>query len=166
MSRLDGTQSGKKIWALTWPQILMFLCQFAIGITDVWACGRLGANVQAAMGLVAQCQFFLMILAFAGTSGTIASISQSLGAARADKARRYAWLSVGFGFAAASGLSLAAAGFDREILKLINTPPDIAEQAAGFFRPPVSAYLFPFLLKNRSKSIVRFRPPKEDRCDE
>ena len=39
-----NTERIHTIWHLTWPQCIMLLCQFVIGITDVWAGGRNGAG--------------------------------------------------------------------------------------------------------------------------
>ena len=38
-----NTERIHTIWHLTWPQCIMLLCQFVIGITDVWAGGRIGS---------------------------------------------------------------------------------------------------------------------------
>ena len=46
-----NTERIHTIWHLTWPQCIMLLCQFVIGITDVWAGGRIGSEVQASIGL-------------------------------------------------------------------------------------------------------------------
>ena len=40
-----NTERIHTIWHLTWPQCIMLLCQFVIGITDVWAGGRIGSDV-------------------------------------------------------------------------------------------------------------------------
>ena len=45
-----NTERIHTIWHLTWPQCIMLLCQFVIGITDVWAGGRIGSEVQASIG--------------------------------------------------------------------------------------------------------------------
>ena len=50
-----NTERIHTIWHLTWPQCIMLLCQFVIGITDVWAGGRIGSEVQASIGLITQC---------------------------------------------------------------------------------------------------------------
>ncbi len=51
------------LWALTWPQILMLLVQFGIG-------------------LIAQCHMVLMTIGIATSNGTVAAVSQSIGAGR------------------------------------------------------------------------------------
>ena len=77
-----NTERIHTIWHLTWPQCIMLLCQFVIGITDVWAGGRIGSEVQASIGLITQCHMMFMALAMAAVSGAVASISQSLGACK------------------------------------------------------------------------------------
>lgn len=84
-----NTERIHTIWHLTWPQCIMLLCQFVIGITDVWAGGRIGSEVQASIGLITQCHMMFMALAMAAVSGAVASISQSLGACKFVRARRY-----------------------------------------------------------------------------
>lgn len=128
----------RSIWQLTWPQLVMLSCQFVIGITDVWAGGRIGAGVQASIGLITQCQMLFMALAMAAVSGAVASISQSLGAGRVVRARRYVGLVVFGGI----GLGILIAGlahFGREpLLVLVRTPEDILPTATLFF----GAYLW------------------------
>ena len=87
-----NTERIHTIWHLTWPQCIMLLCQFVIGITDVWAGGRIGSEVQASIGLITQCHMMFMALAMAAVSGAVASISQSLGACKFVRARRYVGL--------------------------------------------------------------------------
>lgn len=128
----------RTIWHMSWPQVLMLMCQFVIGMTDVWAGGRLGAEVQASIGLIAQCQTMLMALATATSSGAVASISQSLGAGRTRRATRYVGLVMGGGLAVA--LLLAALGhtFSEPLLRLIRTPESMVPMASLF----LNAYLW------------------------
>ena len=50
-ARSSQLSRWSELWSITWPQILMLLVQFGIGLTDVWAGGRLGADVQALSAL-------------------------------------------------------------------------------------------------------------------
>ena len=72
-----NTERIHTIWHLTWPQGIMLLCQFVIGITDVWAGGRIGSEVQASIGLITQCHMMFMALAMAAVNGAVASISHA-----------------------------------------------------------------------------------------
>lgn len=128
--------NGKRlleIGRLTWPQAVMLFCQFVIGITDVWAGGRIGPDTQAAIGLVTQCQMLFMSLAMAAVSGAVASVSQSLGAGETARARRYVSLVVigGLGL----GCLLAWIGHLLRVptLVFVQTPEAMLPVAALFF---------------------------------
>ncbi len=82
------------IWRLAWPQVLTMFLYFLIGLADVYVAGRLGREVQASMGMLTQAMFFFMVLATAVANGTVAAVSQSLGAGRPARARRYVGLSL------------------------------------------------------------------------
>ncbi len=120
------------IWHLTWPQVSMLLCQFAIGITDVWTSGRIGAEVQATVGLINQAQMVLMALVLAASSGAVAAVSQSLGAGRGQRARRYIALVVYGCIGLGMGLALAAYGVRYPFLRLLRTPAEMLPVATLF----------------------------------
>ena len=127
-----NTARIRTIWHLTWPQGIMLLCQFVIGITDVWAGGRIGSEVQASIGLITQCHMMFMALAMAAVNGAVASISQSLGAGQNVRARRYVGLVV-IGCIAIGVLIAAAASIWREpLLRVIQTPENIMATAIMF----------------------------------
>ena len=72
--------SAKEVLLLTLPQMGLMLCHLVIGMTDVWAAGRLDVSVQASIGVVAQLFAMLMLLTSLIGSGCMATVSQSLGA--------------------------------------------------------------------------------------
>lgn len=115
----------RDIWRLTWPQMLMMLLFFCLGLCDVWTAGRISGDVQAAFGLVAQCTMFLQVLVMAMSSGAMAAISQSMGAGRMRRARRY----VGMVLLCAlcMGLGVAVLGFTGQnfLFGLLITPEEI-----------------------------------------
>lgn len=127
-----NTERLYTIWHLTWPQGIMLLCQFVIGITDVWAGGRIGADVQASIGLITQCHMMFMALAMAAVNGAVASISQSFGAGQQVRARRYVGLVV-LGCIGIGAVIAAAASLWRvPILRVIQTPESILPTAVMF----------------------------------
>lgn len=136
LSALNGVASRRNfhdIWQMTWPQTVMLLCQFIIGITDIWAGGQIGSDVQASIGMVTQCQMLFMALAMAGVSGAVASISQSLGASQTRRARRYVSLVMIGGILI--GCLLAWIGHLARIpvLIFVKTPENILPVASLFF---------------------------------
>ena len=54
MQTPDLSTSPRAIWRLTWPQLLMMYVMFFMTLTPVWTAGRLGADVQAALGMANQ----------------------------------------------------------------------------------------------------------------
>ena len=112
----------KEIWALTWPQILMMLFQFLVGFTDVVVAGRINSDVQAALGLITQCHFFLLVVVMALCNGGIAAMSQSLGAKLPLRATRYIGL-IFQGAAILCVLTLFLGYFFRtQIFNLLDVP--------------------------------------------
>lgn len=117
--------SAREIAALTVPQLGMMLCHLSISMTDLWVAGRLGADVQASIGIVSQVFTLLMLIASLAGSGCLAAISQSLGAGLGRRARRYAALIAGM--AGMTGLAAAALGLLSLplTLRFMHVPPPL-----------------------------------------
>jgi len=79
----------RTIWNLAWPQILMMVFHFFIGMTDVWVAGHINREVQASLGIISQSLFFLLVVAMAVANGSVAAISQSMGAGLYKRVKRY-----------------------------------------------------------------------------
>jgi MATE family multidrug resistance protein len=105
----------------------MMMVQFGIAFVCVWVAGRINPVVQASFGMVAQCVMFLQVVAIAVGSGDIASISQSLGAGLARRARRYVLL-VGWG-SLLLGILTALLGyaFRNQLFDVLMAPPETKE---------------------------------------
>jgi multidrug resistance protein, MATE family len=88
-AKTGGRHGTRDIWSLAWPQVLMMVFHFLIGFVDVLVAGRLGREVQASMGMINQMLFFFMVVATAIANGSVAAISQSLGAGLRRRAERY-----------------------------------------------------------------------------
>ena len=110
------------MWRLTWPQMLMMYLFFLSGLITIWVAGRLGSDVQAALGLVTQCIMFLMVVIMSISSGATAAISQSLGMGKTRRASLYistmVYGSVGLGIL--TGLPAWLCG--APILELVQMP--------------------------------------------
>ncbi len=125
-------QRIQEMWRLTWPQIVLLLAQFVVGITDVWTAGRLGPDTQAAIGMISQMQMLLMALCMAAVSGAVASISQSLGAGKKRRASRYVGLVLGLVLFGAILISVSIAPLHEPFLKLVQTPDNVIPTATLF----------------------------------
>ncbi len=125
MQQKELSFSFATMWQLTWPQMLVMLFFFCIGLCDVWAAGQVSNDVQAAFGIVAQGAVFLQVLALATGSGATAAISQSLGAKREKRARRY--IAMVILLALCIGLLVAIVAFLAKDLffAFLQTPDDI-----------------------------------------
>ena len=121
----DLSTSPGAIWRLTWPQMLMMYIVFFMGFMAVWVAGQIGADVQAALGMVTQCSMLLMVVIMSIASGATAAVSQSMGASRLRRACRYIAATVigSMGL----GLLMAVFGFyfGQDILKLLSVPVNI-----------------------------------------
>lgn len=117
--------SGREIWVLTWPQVLMMLFQFMVGFTDVWVAGRINSQVQAALGVVTQVFFFLLVIGTAISISSIAAISQSLGARRFLRAQRYVGLVFNLGIVCCILTLLIGFFFSHQIMTLMQVPLEI-----------------------------------------
>jgi putative MATE family efflux protein len=82
----------RTIWHLAWPQVLMMLFHFFIGLADVWVAGYIDREVQASLGIITQSLFFLLVVATAVANGAVAAISQSMGAGLHKRVQRYVGL--------------------------------------------------------------------------
>lgn len=120
------------IWKLTWPQMLMMIAHFLIGFVDVYVTGRIGREVQAAMGLITQSLFFFLVLAFAVANGSVAAISQSLGACRFDRAKRYVGLSLALALGFGALLFIGGNALQGLFLRLLQVPTEIRPQTEFF----------------------------------
>ncbi len=82
----------RTIWNLAWPQIIMMVFHFFIGMADVWVAGYINREVQASLGIISQSLFFLLVVAVAFANGAVAAISQSVGAGLHKRVQRYVGL--------------------------------------------------------------------------
>ena len=128
----DEDSPGRKIWYLAWPQLLMMFFHFWIGFFDVYVAGGIGEDIQAALGLITQTLLFFLIVAMALSNGAVSTISQSLGAGRTLRAKRYIGLCILLVLGA--GILLLGAGlvFKEHLLSLLQVPARIENIAANY----------------------------------
>ena len=122
---VDLARPYGSIWRLTWPQLLMMVFQFLIGAVDVYVSAHIGREAQAAMGLVSQALFFFLTVANAVANGSVAALTQSLGAGKTDRAARYSGLcllsSVGLG----ALILLLGVALEDAFLRALNVPAEM-----------------------------------------
>lgn len=74
------------IWHMSWPLLLNMVTISIASFADVWVAGKLGSEVQAAIGIGGQIWFFMVMLAVALSAGTTALVSRFWGARDIDGA--------------------------------------------------------------------------------
>jgi MATE family multidrug resistance protein len=124
----------RDIWGLSWPQVLMMFFHFLIGFVDVWVAGRISSNVQAAMGMINQLMFFFLVVAIAVANGSVAAISQSLGAGLYKRIRRYVGLIVQLGVITGLLIFLIGLASTEVMLTILQVPPQLDDVTRYFFK--------------------------------
>jgi putative MATE family efflux protein len=122
---LEGS-TWSAIWEMSWPMLVNAMAVSIACFADVYVCGQLGANEQAAVGLGGQIWFFMIVMAIAIATGANAIVSRYWGAREFDtaiEASRQCILSA-FLFGAvsvATGLTLC-----RPVMNLLGAAPEVA----------------------------------------
>lgn len=125
--------STKEIWRLTWPQLVMMTFQLLVNITGVKVAGFINGETQAALGLVIQCFWLLMLVGMTMASAAVSAMSQALGAQRPLRARRYLGMVFNLGIAFCV-LTLALGYFGRhQLMDLLRVPAEIREMTTQFW---------------------------------
>ena len=117
--------SFAEIGRLVWPQALMMLCQFLVGIIAVTVAGHINPHVQAAFGFITQCLFFLLVVGVAIANGGVAAMSQALGAKLPLRATRYVGLLVKASLGLGIIFLLCAYVGRHGLMWLLQVPDDI-----------------------------------------
>jgi multidrug resistance protein, MATE family len=103
----------------------MMVFHFLIGFVDVLVAGRLGREVQASMGMINQVLFFFMVVAIAVANGSVAAISQALGAGLERRANRYVGLCLELGIMLGFGIMLIGLLVRSPFLGLLQLPAPV-----------------------------------------
>lgn len=156
MTAEETARPYRTIWRLAWPQALMMFFHFWIGFADVYVAGLLNREVQAALGLITSCLFFLLIIGVAVANGSVASISQSLGAGREKRARRYVGLCLELGVA--FGLLFLVLGTSaKDALLFVMRVPQSIEGITGDFLDIYAMVLPTYYLLVITNAVFRAR---------
>jgi multidrug resistance protein, MATE family len=124
----------RNIWQLSWPMLLIMIFDFFVGFADVYVAGFISPQVQAAVGFVSLLYFFVIIIANAISTGTVALVSRAIGGGDFERALKVARQSLLFGCLVAILVSLFGLVFYRQIIAAAGFPPEIREIAETFLR--------------------------------
>ncbi len=136
-----STHPYRTIWQLSWPQIIMMIFHLLIGLVDVWVAGRINREVQASMGMISQSLVFFLIVAMAVANGSVAAISQSIGAGLKLRAKRYVGLCIQLGILFGAVILLFGYPFRNSILYILQVPTELDHIMRYFIE--VFLYLLP-----------------------
>jgi len=146
----------RTIWTLAWPQLLMMLFHFLVGMVDVWVAGHIDREVQASLGIISQSLFFLLVVAVAVANGAVAAISQSLGAGLHRRVKRYVGLCIilaGILGGAFLGIGLPLKDFMLSALQI----PEIMQPVTTYFMTVYLLLLPPYYILIITNAIFRAR---------
>lgn len=114
--------------------LFIMIFDFFVGFTDVYVAGFISPQVQAAVGFVSLLYFFVIIIANAISTGTVALVSRAIGGGDFGRALEVARQSLLFGCLVAVVVSLAGLIFYRQIIAAAGFPPEIRPIAETFLR--------------------------------
>ncbi len=117
--------SSGEIWRLTWPQTLTMLTQFLVGFVDVQVAGHIHSDVQAALGFITQCLFFLLVVGMAASGGAVAAMTQAMGAGLHKRTERYSGLIFRLGGLLCMVVFIPAYCFSGGLLQILQVPDAI-----------------------------------------
>ncbi|MBI4534114.1 MAG: MATE family efflux transporter [Candidatus Melainabacteria bacterium] len=142
------------IWHMSWPLLLNMATVAVASFADIWVAGKLGSQVQAAIGVGGQIWYFMIILTIALSAGTTALVSRFWGArdltATVEASRQSLLFAIIFGIVSASlGLIVC-----RPLLKLLGTSPEVEQLGWDYLRFDLSAQI-PYTILWVSNSIFR-----------
>ncbi|MEN8181396.1 MAG: MATE family efflux transporter [Myxococcota bacterium] len=123
-----------EIWRLAWPVIASQMLAYAVNLIDIAMVGRLGRDALAAVGYATQVFFLVQSIFFAVSFACVALMARALGAGEPARARQALAASLLVASSVAILLSATALSLPREILGLLQAPPEIVERAVPYFR--------------------------------
>ena len=136
----------KGIIRMSWPMLFIMLFNFAVGFTDIYVAGLIGPDIQAAVGLVEQLYFLLIIFGNAISIGTVAIVSRAAGAEDMPSAETSARQSMGLGLIVSVILASVGAFAPEVIVLAVGVPPELHRIATVFVRIYALALGFNYLL--------------------
>ena len=146
---IDATKGSltKNLWKMSWPLIIINLIQVIYNLTDTFWVGQLedSANAIAAVSTSFSIVFVVVSLAIGLNVATTALVAMYYGAK--DQKNLEAACFTSIILIGAASLVFAAAGliFRRQLLNLINTPPEIYDYALEYFTIIISGVVFAFM---------------------
>jgi putative MATE family efflux protein len=135
---------GRRIFAMSWPNILYSVLDAGMGVVDLWLVGRLGAEAVAGVGLSRQVYFLVMIIAVAVTAGATPLVAQASG--RGDRERIGGVARQLLGMVTVLGVfsALLLAWGARPALILLDAPDEVQHQGRLYLMALAPGVIFTY----------------------
>ncbi len=134
----------------------MMFSHFFIGMVDVWVAGHINREVQASLGIITQSLFLLLVVAMAVANGSVAAISQSMGAGLHKRVKRYVGLCLIMAAILGGAFLLLGLPFKSLLLSALQVPDEMRPVTEYF----LMVYLFlipPYYMLIITNAIFRAR---------
>ena len=142
------------IWHMAWPLFLNMVTIAVASFVDLYVAGRLGSNVQAAIGMGGQIWFFMVLLAVALSAGTNALVSRFWGEGSLEKTVQAARQSILFAFGFGTVSAIIGLLVCRPLMHLLGASPAVEQEGWDYLKYDLLAQL-PFTVLWVTNSIFR-----------
>lgn len=123
---------NKTLFQLAWPLFFEIAFMMMFGIVDTMMLSRFSDSAVAAVGISNNVLQFVAVFLNVVAAGVAVVIAQNIGANKNDTAREVADNAVLLNFGIGVFLSLIIVFFQRQILSMMQTPPELLAQAQSY----------------------------------
>ncbi|WP_102261812.1 MATE family efflux transporter [Mesobacillus jeotgali] len=142
------------LFAITWPLFIEILLYMLMGNADTLMLSQYSDNSVAAVGVSNQILSMVIVMFGFIATGTAILVAQNLGAKMDDDAREVSAVSIGANLVFGMILSAAVFIFSEQLLRLMDLPPELFDEANSYLRI-VGGFSFIQSLIMTVSSIIR-----------
>lgn len=142
------------LFAITWPLFIEILLYMLMGNADTLMLSQYSDNSVAAVGVSNQILSMVIVMFGFIATGTAILVAQNLGAKMDDDAREVSAVSIGANLVFGLVLSAAVFIFSEQLLRLMDLPPELFDEANSYLRI-VGGFSFIQSLIMTVSSIIR-----------
>lgn len=142
------------LFAITWPLFIEILLYMLMGNADTLMLSQYSDNSVAAVGVSNQILSMVIVMFGFIATGTAILVAQNLGAKMDDDAREVSAVSIGANLVFGLVLSGAVFIFSEQLLRLMDLPPELFEEANSYLKI-VGGFSFIQSLIMTVSSIIR-----------
>lgn len=142
------------LFAITWPLFIEIMLYMLMGNADTLMLSQYSDNSVAAVGVSNQILSMVIVMFGFVATGTAILVAQNLGAKMDDDAREVSAVSIGANLVFGLILSAAVFIFSEQLLRLMDLPPELFDEANSYLRI-VGGFSFIQSLIMTVSSIIR-----------